>query len=186
MTAPYVCVPCSMADGVDRGVVLTALPASTLHAQCEAPGACQCSCDFARGGACRECGRARRAKDLDYEGGMRCSDRTDCAAAIVDALVGGRIPPQTLPYGTQVKAPPTIAEIAASGSLAPTTKHRGSVRECECGCGAETRSTWAPGHDARHAGKLIRASRAGDADALAELTRRWPSKVPAELRTEEK
>ena len=157
-----------MASGVDRGVILTTLPATTLHAKCEAPGGCQCGCDYSLGKACRECGRARRTADLDFESGMRCADRADCADAIVAALLRGQAPPQT--------------RAAAAGALVPTTKHRGPSRECECGCGTETRSAWAPGHDARHSGKLIRAARAGDADALAELTRRWPSKVPADLK----
>ena len=177
----YTCVPCSMAAGADRGAILTSLKPEILHAQCEAPGGCQCGCEYSKGKACRECGRARRAADLDFEG-LRCSDRSDCANAIVAALLDGRTPPQTRAFGTNTSPPRTIAEIAAAGTLAPTTKYRGSTRECECGCGAETRSTWAPGHDARHAGKLIRAARAGDSDALAELNRRWPSKVPADLR----
>ena len=42
---------------------------------------------------------------------------------------------------------------------------------CTCGCGEPVhhRASFRPGHDSRHKGNLLRAARAGDGDARAEL-----------------
>ena len=50
------------------------------------------------------------------------------------------------------------------------------TRSCACGCGATTKSTFAPGHDAKHAGALIRAKQA--AWLAAQATPAEPAAEP--------
>ena len=46
------------------------------------------------------------------------------------------------------------------------------TKECECGCGAEVRSRYLPGHDAKHKSALINRALEGDAAATRELRKR--------------
>ena len=49
---------------------------------------------------------------------------------------------------------------------------RGKMNSCACGCGFLTKSTWAPGHDAKHKSVLLGRMRAGDESAMNELIQR--------------
>ncbi len=77
----------------------------------------------------------------------------------------------------------TVQEPQATGE-APTT----SVieRYCECGCGTPLKgktSRFAPGHDARHHGRLLAEYDAGNLDAGAELVQRgWRTQADLEVR----
>ena len=44
------------------------------------------------------------------------------------------------------------------------------LRPCLCGCGQLVPRRYAPGHDARHRSMLLKRMRAGDANALQQLT----------------
>jgi hypothetical protein len=48
----------------------------------------------------------------------------------------------------------------------------GTLKLCACGCGFMTKSTWAPGHDAKHKSVLLQRMKAGDEDAMNELINR--------------
>lgn len=62
-----------------------------------------------------------------------------------------------------------------------------ATKPCECGCGTPTKGTWAPGHDAKEKGRLLKAAVAevtagAPGEAVAGLERRgWLHFLPASL-----
>lgn len=56
---------------------------------------------------------------------------------------------------------------------APKLRRRPAPGPCECGCGGQTKGGWfLPGHDGHLKSRLLRAAKAGDHDARAELEAR--------------
>jgi hypothetical protein len=54
---------------------------------------------------------------------------------------------------------------------APTMPRMKGDGLCGCGCGADVRQRYLPGHDAKHKSRLLREARAGSDEAVANLTR---------------
>ena len=179
--AAYVCTACALAAGVESGKVHTYHNPDSLHACCDAPGACTCGCEYSKGRACRECGRPRRPGEFDPVA-LVCIDRADCADYIVSSWVNGRVPPQGKAWSQMVAG--EGVEVGLLGTSAFSTGGKGRPRElrggrCEC-CGESTRGgRFRMGHDARLASMLRHAAEGGDREAFRELLTRWPLKVPS-------
>lgn len=153
-----VCDVCSAAKLAESGVMPSSVPADELHARCREPGRCACSCEFAKGGRCRNCHRTRTFEQLSGSTleTAECVDRSDCAKAMLDALTAPTPPktPPNPPSATRRPPRPSPAPRPARARATGTTP-------CTCGCGETTGGgRYKPGHDARHVKNLVAAVRA--------------------------
>ena len=79
------------------------------------------------------------------------------------------LPILDLPARRYVRDPADAPSVKKVSDRLRRTSNR-SLHPCGCGCGQLVAHRYAPGHDARHRSSLLKRMRAGDADALQQLT----------------
>jgi hypothetical protein len=110
----------------------------------------------------------------------RCTDRDECEATVAARVAKDPVIQMVRRLTEQAHAR-EVAERAARPAHPRPEVPRPAAGKCECGCGSETKSRFAMGHDARLRGVLQRAYAAGDIEAGKELAARggiWAAKAP--------
>lgn len=149
---------CETARAIEAGRVASTTPSEVWHSKCVGSGrsgeTCTCPCHSNGEGRCLDCG-------APVVGRATCADRDACRGrAETDEVLALR----------RLRAESRAARIAAHGER----RSRGAGGRCEH-CGVPTAGgRFAPGHDAKLKGALIRAADQGDIEACAELMlRNW-------------
>jgi predicted nuclease with RNAse H fold len=100
--------------------------------------------------------------------GLRCLEGDFCTVGEENHAVLVLPIPQ-LPGQRYVRDPSAAPSIKKVSDQPRPTGDR-PLHSCLCGCGQLVARRYVPGHDARHRSMLLKRMRAGDADALQQLT----------------